>query len=202
MSENKKKILVGITGGSGCGKSSVAKVFEETGYDVIDCDKVSREITKPNKPAFLEIQQNFGDKYISKEGNLLRKKLGGLVFSDAKSLDTLNNIMHTYITNAVMMAIEEATTPIVCLDAPLLLEYEMEKFCDKVIVVIADTKKRTQRIMERDSISEHDAENRIKSQNTDEFYLEKADYIVYNNSTEDKIVPQVEKIIDELKDML
>jgi len=195
-------MLIGITGGSGSGKSVVASEFENAGCKVIDCDKISRNITLPGKPALIEIEKAFGSEYIDSEGNLLRKKLGSLVFSNPDALDTLNKIINTYISRAVSKEISAENAPILCLDAPLLIEYGMDEICDVVIVVISDKENRIRRIRLRDSLSLEDAKNRINSQPDEEFYVSKADIVIYNNSTEEQFVKEIKKIINKLREML
>lgn len=195
-------MLVGITGGSGSGKSLVSEEFKNAGIPVIDADAVSRAVTLPGKPALSEIKEAFGDEYIAPDGSLLRKKLGSLVFSDPSALDTLNKIINRYIREETDARIKSCTAPIIALDAPLLIEYGLDSSCDCVIAVLADEKIRAERIQERDMISQSDARNRIKSQNKDKFYLEKADFIVYNNSTREDLVNKVRKIILQLREKL
>lgn len=193
-------MLVGITGGSGCGKSVAAEVFESFGAEIIDADKTARAVTKKGEKALAEIEKTFGSEYLDENGELLRKKLGSLVFSDMKMLDKLNFIIGKYIREEIEKKIRNSTADISILDAPLLFEYGLEKECDAVIAVLSDRKSRLERIVKRDGISYKDAENRINSQKKDEYYLEKADYMVYNNSTREEMYDQIKKIIDKLKE--
>ena len=195
-------MLLGITGGSGSGKSLVCEEFKKAGIPVIDSDAASRAVTLPGKPALAAIKETFGDEYIAPDGSLLRRKLGSYVFSNASALDTLNKIINLYIREEINNQIKNSNAPIVVLDAPLLIEYGLDKQCDYVIVVLADEKIRAERIQKRDKISQTDAQNRIKSQNKDKFYLEKADFIVYNNSTRENLVKKVKKIIWQLREKL
>ena len=193
-------MLIGITGGSGSGKSAAARVFAENGAHIIDADKEARTVTKKGSPALSDIKKSFGSEYIGDDCELQRKKLGSLVFSDRKKLDELNKIINKYIRLDIDEKIKNAESSIVVLDAPLLIEYGLDKKCDYVIAVLADRDIRIKRITERDGLSYEDAENRINSQKNDEYYLEKADYIVYNNHTEEDIKSQIYKIIRELKE--
>lgn len=192
-------MLIGITGSSGSGKSTVSEEFVKCGIPVIDADLVSREVVAPGKPALLKIAEVFGSEYISSEGTLCRKELGRLVFSDREALARLNTLLMPYIDAEMRRKIAECDATIVALDAPLLIEYGMDKQCDFVIAVVAEEEKRNQRLQKRDFLSEQEIGNRILSQNKDKFYLEKADYIVYNNSTRENLVRQIRKIIDQLR---
>ena len=193
-------MLIGITGGSGCGKSVAAEAFKDLGAEIIDADKSAREITKKGGRALCEIEAVFGSEFIGSDGELLRKKLGSLVFSDKKMLDKLNNIVGKYIKEDIDEKIENSAAELVVLDAPLLLEYRLEERCDAVVAVTASREIRLERIVARDKISYEDAKNRINSQKKDEYYLEKADYIVYNNSTREEVQRQVKQIIDKIKE--
>lgn len=195
-------MLIGITGGSGSGKSLVSEQFRKAGVPVIDADAAAREVTLPGKPALLKIAAVFGSEYISSDGSLIRKKLGSYVFSNASALNTLNKIIRFYILEEIDNQIAGCCAPIIGLDAPLLIEYDIDKRCDYVIAVIADEHIRSSRIQKRDNLTLADASNRIKSQNKDKFYLEKADFIVYNNSTKENLEKNVQKIIHQLREML
>ena len=191
-------MLIGITGGSGCGKSMVSEEFTKSGMVVIDADTVAREVTEPEMPALSEIEKAFGSEYISEDGVLLRKKLGSLVFSDTEKLALLNSIINKYLRELIDEKIKNADSKIVCLDAPLLIEYDLDERCDVVVAVLADAQIRAERICKRDGISLQDAENRIKSQKNDDFYLEKADYIVYNNSDKENAKKEIQAVIDDI----
>lgn len=195
-------MLVGICGGSGCGKGLCAERFKKVGIPVIDADIVARKVTEKGSLALEEIKDAFGSEFISPDGELLRKKLGSLVFKNPDKLAILNKIIKKHIEEETLNEIKSQNAPILALDAPLLIEYGMDKMCDKVIAVLADKDKRIQRIMERDSISREDAKNRILSQKDDKFYIDKADYIVYNNGTKENVYEEVDKIILTLRELL
>lgn len=193
-------MLIGITGGSGCGKSEAAAVFESFGAKIIDADKIARDVTKKGGKALADIEAAFGGEYIAPDGTLLRKKLGSLVFADGKMLDKLNAVIGKYIKKEIDEKIKNSGGGILILDAPLLLEYGLERQCDAVVAVLAERSVRTERIMQRDRITRTDAENRINSQKKDEYYLEKADFIVYNNSTRGDMQARIKEIIEKLKE--
>lgn len=193
-------MLIGITGGSGSGKSAAAEYFKKCGAEIIDADTEARKLTQKGSAALYAIAEHFGSEYIGEDGELQRKKLGSLVFADKKKLNELNEIINKYIRIDIDEKIAAAKADMVVLDAPLLIEYGLDKKCDKVIAVLADKAVRAERIIKRDGLSREDAENRINSQKNDEYYLEKADYIVYNNHTEEEVKEQINKIIRELKE--
>lgn len=191
--------LIGITGGTGCGKSMASEFLKNAGFEVIDADCVCREVVSAGKPALSEIAQHFGQEVLLPDGTLNRKALGKIVFSDSEKLALLNKIMFRYVMQSIEQSIAECRSEFLFLDAPLLIEYGLHTRCDRVICVLSDKSLRVERIMKRDGLSEEDAKNRINSQNKDEFYLEKSDYIVYNNSTKEELEKQIELIIEQLR---
>lgn len=195
-------IILGITGGSGCGKTTVSKLFKENGIDVIDTDLVARIIVEPQAPALLEIKDTFGESYINPDGTLNRKALASLVFSNEKMLLALNSITHKYISKYVNTYINKYTGDIIGIDGAALFESGIDKQCDYILSVLADKETRLARIIKRDGIIRQDAEMRINSQKDDKFYIEKSDYIVYNNSNKEDLSLQIKKIIEDLRSKL
>ena len=174
-------IILGITGGSGVGKTTVSNIFRNNGIDVIDTDIVAREIVKPSMPALSEIRDYFGVEFINPDGTLNRKKLAGVVFNDPEKLKILNKITHKYISEYVTSYIKEYKKDIIGIDGAALIESGINNMCDYVISVLADKKIRIERIKIRDNLSELEAKNRISSQKSDDFYIENSDFLVYNN---------------------
>lgn len=192
-------IILGITGGSGCGKTTVSKILSKNGVDVIDCDLVTRKIVEPNEPALREIEDTFGTEYLNSDKTLNRKKLAGLVFNSPKNLLKLNKIMHKYVEEYINLYILNSTADIVGIDAAALIESGIHKKCDCLLCVLANKDLRLQRIITRDNLSQDEALSRINAQKNDEFYIEKSDYIVYNNGNIDEINEQIIKILNEIR---
>lgn len=176
MTQNKR--VIGITGGSGCGKSHIAKRLSDMGCYVIDCDEIAREVTKRGEPCLLEIKEFFGED-ILKDGELNRKKLAGIVFADSKKLQKLDEITHKFIKERIYNRINEAKCDTVIVDGAVLLESGL--VCDKMVGILADKQVRKARIMLRDGLSELEADRRISAQQEDEFYLKNCDIALYNN---------------------
>lgn len=172
------KRVVGITGGSGCGKSYISTLLREQGVPVIDCDVVAREVMGPGTPCLCEAVEFFGTEILS-EGRLDRQKLAQIVFSDENMLKKLNEITHKYILKDIYNKIEQEKSKLVCVDGAVLIESGIK--CDKMIGILADRSIRKLRIQERDGLSEEAAENRINAQKPDSFYLENCDRVFYNN---------------------
>lgn len=191
-------IKLGITGGSGSGKTTVSDIFRKVGIDVIDTDIVARIIVEPGKPALDEIKEYFGQEYITPAGTLDRKKMAALVFSNPDKRLKLNEITHKYISQYVDEYIHNYTSDIIGIDGAVLIESGIGEGCDYILSVIADKEERIKRIIMRDSISEETAKKRIEAQKNDDFYIENSDYIVYNNS-KDELINQVSKIIKDIR---
>ena len=199
--------IYGLCGGSGSGKSTVASIFASVGICILDADKIYSELLYPASPLISEIAQAFGNSVLSEDGNLNRKALASIVFSEegrTALLPTLNEITHRAVIRETLSRIKslsESEYRAVIFDAPLLYESGFDKRCDKVIGVIADRETRIARIMNRDNISLDAAVSRINSQKSDSFIEANADFIIVNNGTTEELVKNVlavaEKIFSE-----
>ena len=185
------KYVIGITGGTGAGKSVISCYLKEKGATIIDADILSREITKEGGIALPEIDKAFPG--VIKDGVLDRKALGKIVFSDSGKLSVLNEITHKYIKKLTEEKIENAEGLIV-LDAPLLFEAGEDKLCDKIIFVTADDDVRIKRIMARDNLSFEDAEKRIAARNLAPI-MEKCDLLIKNDGDVGSVEKSVENFI-------
>ena len=186
------RYVIGLTGGTGAGKSVISNFLKEKGAVIIDADALSREITKEGGIALGEIAEAFPG--VIKDGILDRRALGSIVFADKEKLSLLNKITHKYIKKLTEDKIDEAEGLIV-LDAPLLFEAGEEALCDKVIFVTARDEVRIKRIMERDSLSLEDATLRIAARNLLPI-MEKCDFVVENNGDIEAVKKEVCRIIE------
>lgn len=185
------KYVIGLTGGSGAGKSAVSEFLKEKGATVIDADAISREITKEGGIALPEIDKAFPG--VIKDGVLDRKALGRIVFTDSCKLSLLNEITHKYIKKLTEEKIKKADGLIV-LDAPLLFEAGEDVLCDKIVFVTADEEVRIKRIMKRDALSYPDAKMRIDARNLSPI-MEKCDFVIENNGEILTIEKEIEDFI-------
>ncbi len=186
-------MIIGITGGSGTGKSTACRFFEEKGWLIIDADSVAREVCSRGTKCLGEIKSEFGDKILDENGNLKRKELGEIVFADKSRLERLNSITHKYIVKEIKNRAKNNCRDIV-IDAPLLLETGLESICDKTLCVLADEDIRIRRICKRDSISPQTAKNRIASQKEDSYYRDRCDFSVMNNLSEEELMRELTEI--------
>jgi len=187
--------IIGITGGTGAGKSSVCNEFKKCGAQIIDADKIARQVVQKGKPALEEIVCAFGKNIITPDGDLNRKKLGGIVFADSNKLNILNKITHKYIFDEMQRQINECSADILVLDVPLLFEKDFPFECDLTVAVVADREERISRIMVRDGISRKSAEERVSNQMSDAKYKKFADICFENDGDISKIKDFVRKIV-------
>ena len=190
-------MIIGLTGSSGSGKSTVAGMLKALGFFVIDCDALSKSIDSVDKYKVL-VEENFGREVFDGE-NISRKKLGKLVFSDKVKLSILTKISHPIIIELVISKIKENLGKDIIIDAPLLFESGLDSTCDTTIGIIADESLRSKRVMIRDSISEDYALARISSQQSSEFYRKKCAFIIENNGDIDSLENTLRNIIENIK---
>ena len=194
-------IIIGVTGTSGAGKSTVSTIIKNnTGALVIDADRIAKELMKPGKDYYKEIVELFGEEILIKKpeknnGKIDRKKLAVFLFENDENREILNKLTFKYVgakTKEIIM--ENQDKEIIVLDFPLLYEGGFNKICNYVIGVIADKETKIARIKERDRISKEQVEARINVQIKEEQLKEKADYIV-NNSNNIRYIALVNDVI-------
>lgn len=185
-----RRKIIGLTGGSGAGKSTAARLL---GGVVITSDEVYHELLKTNKNLQNELLEKFG----TYERSELRKKVFG--DSNKDNLKDLEQITHKYIVEGIKKRITElADEKLIIIDAAIVLvKTDLHKICDKLIAVMADRAVRVYRTMARDGLENSVVEARINAQPKDEIYLDKADAVVYNNGRIEDIVKELKKIIKE-----
>lgn len=175
-----KKFIIGLTGQTGAGKSTVCRrLTEEYGMTSIDCDAVSRKVTSES-PCVDLIAENFGEEVLLSDGSLNRKVLGKIVFSSPEMLDKLNKIVHPIIIDTVLMMADDIESEIIIFDAPTLIESGLYKRCDLIVSVTSDAVMRKKRIIKRDKITSEEAEKRIGAQQSEHFYTKYSDISILN----------------------
>ena len=193
--------IVGLCGGSGSGKGTVAELFSEYGIPSIDTDAVYHDITSSSSPCLDALSLEFGVGILTANGALDRKKLSDVVFfgEDSKrKREKLNVISHKYVlkeTRKLLLEYEKRGSKAALVDAPLLFESGFDKECDFIIAVVADKSVRIKRITKRDGIDENSAKRRIDSQLTDEYLKERADFIIENSGNIIELKSKIENIV-------
>ncbi|MBR3591821.1 MAG: dephospho-CoA kinase [Clostridia bacterium] len=187
--------VVGLTGPTGAGKSSVTAVAENLGFKIVDCDKLSRVAVEKGSEGLLAVVDAFGEDVLNKDKSLNRAVLAQKAFSTPENTELLNKTLLPYIMTLVKA---ELDCDLVLLDAPTLFESGADNLCDEVIAVISDEKTRLDRIMARDNIDEEAALLRIKAGKPDEFYIEKTNNIVYNDCEISVLNLKIQKLLTKL----
>ena len=179
-------MVIGLTGQTGAGKSTVSKVFVQNGFRLIDADAISRHVVARGSHCLADLQECFTDAILTPDGELDRKVMASIAFSDHRKLEMLNTIMYPYIVGEILRMIHrfsQQNHTLILLDAPTLFESRADDFCDLIISVVAKPELRMQRIMERDHISEKAAQQRMEMQLTEEFFRLHSDTVLENNSS-------------------
>ena len=187
--------VVGLTGPTGAGKSSITEVAKNLGFKVIDCDALARVAVEKGSDGLADIVKVFGGGVLNSDGTLNRKELAALAFSSSEKTELLNQTLLPHIVKLIKSQID---VPLVLLDAPTLFESGADSLCNEVIVVLCDKKTRKKRIMERDGIDESAAELRIKSGKDDNFYIERSNNIVYNDCELSVLNLKIQKLLNKL----
>ena len=196
--------IAGLTGMSGAGKTTACEVFKENGFCVIDCDKVSRDVVEKGRPALSEIASEIGADVLDADGSLDRKKLGSIVFGSREKLDSLNKLIYPYITFDIIRKIRysaENGERIFLLDAPTLFESGADVLCDTVVSVTADIDLCAQRIIIRDRLTPEQAEKRLSSQHSADFYRERSRFCAENTGTREEFLERLSGIAKEIKNL-
>lgn len=189
-------LKVGLTGGMGSGKSTVATRLAQLGATVIDADAIAREIVEPGQPALAELAERFGEEILTDDGALDRAELARRAFVDAESTEALNAITHPRIAERTAEYYRQAAAaaaPVVVYDMPLLFEKGLEADQDLVLVVHAPEELRIQRLVESRGVDREDAARRIAAQLDDATRIAKADVVLDNTASVAKLQAQVDR---------
>lgn len=195
----KKVKIIGLTGQSGVGKTTVSSYLLSKGFAVIDADKISREVLNTNE-CKEKIAKFFGKEVFLKDGNIDRKKLREKAFLSAGDVKLLNEITHPEIIKRIKLLLKEyeLTQNKVILDVPLLFETNLNEICDAVVAVLADENLRLKRIVNRDKIDISAAKMRLNAQNKNAFFKSKADFIIFNDSSKEDLFTKVDEILEKI----
>lgn len=196
-------MVVGLTGQTGAGKTTVCKIFSENGFSIINADHIARIVVEKGQPCLKDICEFFGKDILLENGILDRPKLAGLVFTDKKKLELLNSITYPYITSEILRTIRRLSAhghKLILLDAPTLFESRADDFCELIISVISRDNLRLERIMQRDKLSRESAQYRMDSQLKEEFFRQNSDFIIKNNSDIDNLYEVTREVTDKIKD--
>ena len=172
-------MIIGITGGTGCGKTTLLDIIRDFGGKVLDCDAIYHQLLQTDKHMLFAIEDRFPG--VVEDGCLNRKKLGAIVFSDPEALLDLNAITHSAVKAEVLRQLTEHH-PLVAIDAIGLFEGGLAELCDVTVAVTAPEELRIQRLMQRDGITEDYARSRIRAQHPDSWFRERCRYVLENDA--------------------
>ena len=191
---------VGLTGGIGAGKSTVADLFSQKGAVVIRSDELARQVIEPQTPGFQQVIARFGKDFINSEGYIDRAKLAQVVFHDDAALKDLENIVHPLVRSKTNQIIDQHTSEtIIVNEIPLLLEKKMESLFDFLVIVISSEKNRLERLAQRGLTTEQ-ATARMAKQVSDDERKAAADFLIVNDGNIEQLQADVEKIWQTLQE--
>lgn len=188
-------LLIGLTGGIGSGKSTVAHYFSELGITIIDADLIAREAVTSNTKTFDQIVAHFGPEILDKEQQLNRDKLRHLIFKNHLERQWLENLLHPLILKKMCELSKNVTSPYCILEIPLLLEKNVQ--VDQILVVDTSRELQIQRLKQRTNMSLEEINAILNAQISREKRLAKADYIIYNNGSMTELQQQVQNLHHE-----
>ncbi len=191
-------MIIGLTGQTGAGKSTVCVFLSKMPFCIIDCDKVAREVTEKGSETLLKLADAFGKDIITKDGSLDRALLASRAFETPEQTQLLNSITHPAILDDIKAKIAASNCENIILDAPTLFESGADKLCDRIIAVLCDENKRKDRIISRDNLSLEQADLRLSRAKSNEFFAERADCVIYNDGTLDELFRNVTQALNQI----
>lgn len=195
-------MILGLTGGIATGKSTITGMLRERGIPVIDADQIARDVVEPGKPAYEAIVAHFGREILLADGQIDRKKLGEIVFSDESERQKLNAIVHPEVRRVMREEAEAAEkngASIVFMDIPLLFESKLQHMVDKIVVVYAPAHMQLARMMERDELQEEQAQKRLRAQFPIDQKKADADFLIDNSGSREEAERQVEEMLSAIR---
>ena len=195
-------MIIGITGNSGTGKTSICNALEKNKINgetpfVIDADKIVRKMSVKGEEYYNKIINIFGKEILQENQELDRAKLARIVFVDKEKRELLNQITYKYVVKEIEKQAKESKNNFVIIDAPLLIESKLNEICDVVISIIADKETKLKRIIKRDNLVEKTALDRLNAQKEDEFYIKNSNLVIINNNSDlEKQVEEIKKLIN------
>ena len=195
-------MIIGITGSSGAGKSTICDILkDEYKVKIINADKIAKKLSKKGTNYIIDIIEKFGKDIVDEEGELRRKKLAEIIYTDPEKRKELNECTFKYIRKEIERQIKKEKNSnnnnTIIIDAPLLFECDLDKICDKVIGIISKKELQIERVVARDNIDYDQAEKRINAQATNEFYKDKCDDIIENNNDVFKLERKIKEIANK-----
>ena len=190
-------LKIGLTGGIGCGKSTVARIFEQLQTPVIDADNIAHQLVATGQPALAQIQQEFGTEIFNPDASLNRKKLSELVFSEPKQKQKLEAILHPLVYQSIqaeLKQLKQLKKPYCIICIPLLFETNMTHLVDRILVVDCSVETQMERVQNRDHITKERIQAIIDTQVSRAFRKSQANDLIDNSETDDRLAEEVKKL--------
>jgi dephospho-CoA kinase len=192
-------MIIGLTGGIASGKSESTKYFESLGACAINVDEIAHELTAKGMPALDELVKNFGAGILFPAGDLNRKKLADIIFSDEKAKLKIERILHARIISRVNETISQNIKKCnILIDAPLLFEVGLDRTCDKIVVVLVSYDVQIGRLSLRDKLDMDQAKKRISSQMSMDKKVERANFVIDNSGSKEDLKKRVKDLYELL----
>lgn len=185
------QFIVGLTGGIGCGKTTVSDEFAKLGICVVDADVVARQMVAPGSTCLQAISEKFGPHILLADGNLNRAKLREAIFADPADKQWLDNLMHPAIRQQMQDELSNAASDYAILSAPLLFENGLDKMADVCLVIDIPEQLQIERTSKRDDVSTEQVKNIIKVQIDRDSRRQRADFIIENDQPWPQVQPQI-----------
>ena len=196
----KKGQTVGIIGGTGSGKSTIAKIIATLGYPVYISDFKASELINRDEEIKKHLIELFGKDIYQPDGNLDKKRLAGIIFNDKEAIKQVNGIVHPAVTRDFMEWCSAQRRPLLFFESAILFEAKLENLFDYIILITTDLETRVERVISRDSTTREKVIERINNQMPDEIKQTKSDFVIYNNN-DDKVIKQILSIIHQLNNI-
>ena len=187
-------LIIGLTGGIGSGKSTVADMFADLGVPVIDMDQIARQVVEPGQPALKQIAEIFGNNIIGPDGQLNRSQLSQIIFNSTEKRHQLEAILHPLIREETVRKLAKIDAPYCVVVIPLLIESDQRSLIDRILVIDAPETLQISRTMQRDGISTKQAEKIMATQVDRQSRLAAADDIINNVGEMEALRLQVNKL--------
>ena len=191
---NSSSLIIGLTGGIGSGKSTVAEGFRQLGIETVDADQASREVVEPGMPALAVISERFGSQIIQADGSLDRAALRQIIFTDPDQKLWLESLLHPLIRDWIVQRLQAATSPYVILESPLLFETDQHQLVDKVVLVDLPVELQIERACTRDGNQADQIQRIIDAQMPRQEKLSRADIVLDNALSLESLAPRVAAI--------
>lgn len=200
--KSEKRLVIGLTGPTGAGKSELTALLQAAGIPVVDTDILAREVTEKGHPCLERLVEAFSPAILREDGTLDRRALAAAAFATPEAQATLNAITHPPVLARAKELLDDAFAAgatIAVVDAPLLFESGADAMCDRTVAVLASPEQRLSRIMKRDNLTEMQARSRMNAQPTAQYYIDRADEVLLNDGDLDAFRAMAARWIAQLQ---